>query len=130
MTIELSMLMLSAGVLMAGVMFQGANGLLVFGAVKQAGPRDGPREIPALLGRCARSVQNQLESLAMFAPVVLIAHVTDTHSDMTVLGAQMYGLARIAYMPSYWLGIPYIRTVLWTVGLVGTIMVAWPVLTG
>lgn len=130
MTIELWMLLASVGMLMAGIVFQGVTGLVAFGALRQAGARDEARDNPKLVGRGARAVQNQLESLAMFTPVVLIAHVTDTHTVTTVMGAQLYALARVAYMPSYWLGIPFIRTMLFTAGLVGTVMVAWPLLTG
>ena len=129
MTVELWMLLISVGVLMAGAVFQGIVGLIAYGPVRQAGARDEKREPGRVEGRAARAMQNQLESLAMFTPVVLAAHLADVHSAMTVMGAQIYALARVAYMPAYWMGIPFVRTVIFTAGLVGTILIAGAVIS-
>ncbi|MEO7935944.1 MAG: MAPEG family protein, partial [Dokdonella sp.] len=39
------------------------------------------------------------------------------------LGAQLYFWARLAYLPTYAAGIPYLRTVIWGVAIVGLAMV-------
>jgi uncharacterized MAPEG superfamily protein len=40
-----------------------------------------------------------------------------------MLGAQLYFWARIAFVPVYALGIPVVRTLVWTVSLVGIVLV-------
>ena len=127
MTTELWMLMAGLGILVARIIAQGIAGLIAFGPLRQAGPRDEPREPHKLMGRTTRAVQNQIESLALFAPVVLIAHILDVNTAMSALGATIYALSRMVYMPTYWLGVPFVRTLLFTGGLVGSFMVAWPI---
>lgn len=127
MTTELWMLMAGVGILAAGIVAQGIAGLVAFGPLRQAGPRDEPREPHKLMGRTTRAVQNQIESLALFTPAVLVAHLLDANTATSALGATIYGISRALYMPSYWLGIPFIRTLLFTGGLVGTVMVALPI---
>lgn len=129
MTIELWTLLASAGVLLAGLVAQGIAGLVAYGPVTQAGPRDGPRESNVMMGRTTRAAQNQIESLALFAPVVLVLQLTGANSELSAMGAMLHLASRVIYMPVYWLGIPFIRTIIFTAGLAGIAMVATPVLT-
>jgi uncharacterized MAPEG superfamily protein len=39
------------------------------------------------------------------------------------LGAQLYFWARVAYVPVYASGIPFARTAVWTVSIIGLVMV-------
>jgi uncharacterized MAPEG superfamily protein len=36
----------------------------------------------------------------------------------------------VVYLPLYWAGVPVVRTLVWTVGMVGIFMVLWPLLAG
>ncbi len=45
---------------------------------------------------------------------------------MTVLGAQLYFWSRLIYVPIYALGIPYLRTLVWTVSMVGIVLLLIP----
>jgi uncharacterized MAPEG superfamily protein len=92
--------------------------------------RDTP---PAPIGttgmRLERAWHNFIESFPFFLGAVLIAQVTGRHSAMGVFGAQLYFWSRVAYVPTYALGIPYLRTVLWIASLAGIGMVMrgiWP----
>lgn len=40
----------------------------------------------------------------------------------TTLGVQLYFWARVAYLPIYVVGIPYLRTLVWTVSMIGIVM--------
>lgn len=40
----------------------------------------------------------------------------------SALGAQLYFWARLAYVPVYAAGIPYLRTLVWVVSIVGIIL--------
>ena len=73
-------------------------------------------------GRLDRARANFLETFPLFVAVVLIAHLLQRHSGMTVLGAQLYFWARLAYVPVYAAGIPYLRTLIWAVSIVGIVL--------
>ncbi|NMW25670.1 hypothetical protein HFP05_15275, partial [Rhodanobacter denitrificans] len=70
-----------------------------------------------------RARANFLETFPLFVAVVLAAHLLQRHGDMTVLGAQLYFWARLAYVPVYAAGIPYLRTLIWAASIVGIALV-------
>jgi len=79
-------------------------------------------------GRLDRARANFLETFPLFAAVVLAAQLLQHHDAMTVLGAQFYFWARLAYVPVYAAGIPYLRTLIWAVSIVGIALVLVPLL--
>jgi len=74
-------------------------------------------------GRLDRARANFLETFPLFAAAVLAAHLLQRHDNLTVLGAQLYFWARLAYVPAYAAGIPYLRTLIWAVSIVGIVLV-------
>ena len=88
------------------------------------GPRDTPSPAPVgkVTGRLQRAQQNLFETLPLFAAAVLIAHVADRTGALTYWGAVLYLAARVLYVPLYAAGIPVVRSLVWSVGLVGLIM--------
>jgi uncharacterized MAPEG superfamily protein len=94
-------------------------------AIAQVGllPLVGNREnLPAFAGwagRAQRAHRNMLESLAIFAALVLVAQIAGKTNGATALGAQLFFWARVAYAPVYVIGIPGLRTALWGVSFVG-----------
>ena len=93
-----------------------------------AGARDGVTDKGVMLGRARRANANMAESLMMFVPLILVAHVTGNLNGMTELGAGLFLAARILYAPIYWFGIPWIRTLVWAVGLTGIVLIFLQVL--
>lgn len=96
-----------------------------------AGSRD--EEAPPLrgvAGRLDRALRNFLETFPLFAAIVLVAHVSDTHDSFTEWGARLYFWARVVYVPLYAAGIPLIRSLVWNVATVGIlpliVAVLWP----
>ena len=83
------------------------------------GNREGMPEITGWGGRAARAHRNMLESLVLFAALVLTAVVAGKTNSMTLLGAQLFFWARVAYALVYVAGIPYLRTAAWAVSIVG-----------
>ncbi len=89
-----------------------------------AGPRDvTPPPLGQLAARMSRASVNFLETFAFFAAAVLAVMVAGKSSETTVLGAQIYFWARVVYIPFYALGVPYVRTLVWAVSLIGLVMV-------
>ena len=128
MTIELWMLLAGVAVLMSGTLFQAFAGLFAYGPAAQLGPRDEARAIGRFVGRGERAVRNHIEALLMFAPAVLIAHAAGVNTPLTELGAWIWAVARTAYMPLYWFGVPVARTFAFMGGVAGVGLVITPVL--
>lgn len=85
-----------------------------------AGPRDGDTPpLNAMGGRLDRAWKNYVETLPMFVGAVLIEAMAGHGSALGPLGAQLYFWGRVAYLPLYASGVPYLRTVAWTVAIAG-----------
>jgi uncharacterized MAPEG superfamily protein len=94
------------------------------GLAWNASARDGePRPLGDVAGRVNRGFQNFLETFPMFAAAVLAVVLLDRGDAQTALGAQLYFWARLAYIPAYASGIPYVRSAIWAVSLVGLLLV-------
>jgi uncharacterized MAPEG superfamily protein len=89
-----------------------------------AGNRESLPEPTPLMGRADRAAKNMLENMVMFAPLVLIAHVSGTANDSVLLGCQVFVASRLAYFPIYIAGIPWVRTLCWAGGVAGMAMIA------
>ena len=89
-----------------------------------AGNREGLGELPGMAGRAKRAHLNMIENLVLFAALVLIAAVGGKANAMTAMGAMIFFWARLAYAIAYLIGIPWLRTVLWFVSVVGMAIIA------
>ena len=103
-----------------------ASGRLMWnvGARDQEGPPLGK-----IAGRVERAWQNYLQTFPIFAAVVLLAAALNRHNASTALGAELYFFSRVAHVVIYAAGIPFLRTIVWTVSIVGIVLVllgAWP----
>lgn len=87
------------------------------------GNREGMQEIPGWGGRAVRAHRNMLESLVLFAALVLTAVAAGRTNSMTLLGAQLFFWARVAYALIYVAGIPYLRTAAWAVSIIGLALI-------
>jgi len=100
-----------------------------YGAKWNVGARDGDLPpLDPLAGRLARAQANYLETFPLMAAAVLIVSVADLETRWTALGALIWLGARLVYLPLYAFGVPVVRTLVWTLGLVGLLMVLWPAL--
>ena len=123
MSIELTMLVYSTTLLLVLVLIQATVGVRAQGLTPMAGPRDNLPEPKPFQARTKRVVDNHREGLTMFAPLVLAAALAHVSNHWTALGAQLFFYSRVAHAVLYLAGAPMIRPLVWTVGLVGTLMV-------
>ena len=86
--------------------------------VATLGTRDNPPETGVLGARSERALRNSEEALLVFLPLALLAQPVEG----ALLGAQIFVLARIAYVPVYIIGVPVLRSVIWAVGVVGLVL--------
>ena len=95
----------------------------VSGLMFGAGNRDNyPDEVP-WAGRADRAAKNMMESMLVFVGLVAAAQGMGVSNDATTLGATLFFWARLIYFPVYVAGIPWLRTGVWTVGIVGLVII-------
>jgi len=93
-----------------------------------AGNREGLAPFTGWAGRATRAHRNMLESLVLFAALVLVAVFAGKTNATTLLGAQIFLWARVAYALIYLVGIPWLRTAAWLVSVVGLALIFFQVL--
>jgi uncharacterized MAPEG superfamily protein len=123
MTPELAYLVWSAALTFVLVLVAVSGATLQVGLPKLAGNREGLPEITGWAGRAARAHDNMLESLVLFAILVLVAQIAGVRNGMTLLGAQLFFWGRVAHAISYLIGIPWVRTAAWGVSVLGLALI-------
>ena len=73
--------------------------------------------------RAGRASWNFLETFVFFAVAVLVVEITQRTNTHTAMGVQLYFWARLAYLPVYVIGIPYLRTLIWAISILGLLHV-------
>jgi uncharacterized MAPEG superfamily protein len=123
MSVELRLLAYSVGLLFVLILVQASAATRAQGAKVMAGNRDHLPPPKPFQGRSMRALQNHIEAMMMFAPLVLIAAVQGIHTDLTELGARLFFYGRVAHGFTYLIGMPYLRTAVWLVSVVGIVMI-------
>ncbi len=123
MTTDLWLLTWSAVLCFAQVSIAASGGTLKMGLPAAAGNREDVAELTGWEARSGRAHRNMLENLLLFAVLILVAHVTGKANEMTALGAQIFFWARVVYAGLYLAGVPWARTVVWVVSVVGMVIV-------
>ena len=92
------------------------------------GNRDNMPALAGWAGRADRAHHNMLENLVLFAALVLTASLAGKSNDTVVLGAQIFFWARLVYAGVYLIGIPWLRTGVWLVSMIGLVLIFLQVL--
>ena len=121
--IELSLLIWTAALTILQMLVSALGSISQIGLTTLAGNRDNLTETTGWASRAQRAHRNMLESIAVFAILVMSAHHLNISNDMTVLGAQLFFWGRVAFSIIYIAGIPWVRTAAWGVSLVGLILI-------
>ena len=130
MSADLKYLLLSSVLCFAQMLIAAAGANQQIGLPTLAGNREGLPEITGWAGRARRAHLNMIENLVLFAALVLIAAVAGKANATTAMGAMLFFWARLAYAVVYLIGIPWLRTLLWFVSVIGMAMIAWVLLQG
>lgn len=123
MPIELQLLVWAAILTLIQMLVAAAGAQQQVGLSALAGNRD---NLPPLTGwamRAQRAHVNMLESLVIFAIFVLVAQAAGRLDETTALGAQIFFWGRVAYALVYLAGVPWVRTLVWAVSVVGLLMI-------
>ncbi len=113
--LELSVVLFIAHVVCQAVLAQGE-----FGQPFLLSPRDEQPPARGLaIGRATRALHNFTENYGPFVAMDLALIVTGHTGG---LGAAVWLVARVIYLPLYLTGIPVARTVIWGISIVGLVM--------
>ncbi len=123
-TTELTVLGYSFILFLAHMMVQASTALKDQGAAFNAGPRDEPPPLGAVAGRAQRTFNNFKESYPIFIALALGLAITGRSGGMAATGAWIWLAARIAYIPLYLLGVPYLRSLAFGISAAGLVMMA------
>jgi len=92
------------------------------------GNRDHQRPLTVVGERAARALGNMQEGLPVFLALALMNMIAAPGAGLAVTGAWVFLIARILYVAIYLAGVPVVRTLCWTAGLVGLGMMVAPLL--
>jgi uncharacterized MAPEG superfamily protein len=120
---ELMWLLWAVALTVVQMLIAVSGATLQVGLPRLAGNRDGMPPLTGWVGRAERAHYNMLESLVLFAALVVIAVLSNKTSSTTLMGAQIFVWARLAYALIYLAGIPWLRTVVWLVSMIGLVMI-------
>ena len=92
------------------------NMIIVRGLIDAVGYHENPKPLAPWATRMKAAHLNAIENLAVFAALVLIAHVVGVNNDTTALVCVIYFWARVAHFVVYTFRIPWVRTIAFLVG--------------
>ena len=123
MTIELKLLVWCAVLALIQLLVAVVTAIMQVGLVPLVGNRENLPAFEGLAGRAQRAHRNMLESLVIFAILVITAQLAGKTSAATAFGAQLFFWGRLGYAPVYVIGIPWLRTGLWAIAFVGMLLI-------
>jgi uncharacterized MAPEG superfamily protein len=92
------------------------------GAVYALSSRDEARAVSPLTGRLTRGLRNFIETYPAFVALALALAVTGKHGGLGATGALVWFWARVVYVPVFAAGIAGLRTGVWTVSMIGIVL--------
>ena len=102
-----------------------------YGVEWNMGARDAQMPpLDPLAGRLLRAQANLYETLPLFIGALLGAAILARLGWKTQLGASLYFVGRLIYLPLYAAGIPKLRTLIWFVSVIGLLLTLWAMMFG
>lgn len=127
MTPELTVLTLAALLQVVQYVLMSVPANLELGPAKTTSPRDRDRlggdlqdQLSIKTARLYRALNNHFEGLILFGIACTVVTVSGQSSPVTAALAWTYLVARILYVPAYWLGLRPWRSLIWMVGFCAT----------
>ena len=78
--------------------------------------------------RLMRAHDNAVENLVVFAALVLVANAAGISNGVVAGAPVVYFWARVVHAVAYTFGVPWVRTLAFTVGFVAQAAIAWQIL--
>ena len=130
---NIEFIMLGAVILLAlvNILWAGNVRTKQYGTEWNMGARDDTMPpLNPLAGRLLRAQGNLYETLPLFIAALLGAAFLDRLGWKTEVGASLYVLGRLVYLPLYAAGVPKVRTLVWGVAMMGLLLCWWALMFG
>jgi uncharacterized MAPEG superfamily protein len=88
-------------------------------------PRAQQAELTGFGARALAAHQNAFESLAIFAPAILLAIATNNTGAMIEQLAITHVIARVLYNIAYLINIGTVRSIIWAIGIVSSFTIIY-----
>jgi uncharacterized MAPEG superfamily protein len=102
--------------------------VLVRGLLDAVGYPENPKPQSPWARRLMKAHDNAVENLVVFAALVLAAQVAGISNGAIATAAMVYFWARVVHAVAYTFGVPWVRTLAFTVGWICQIVIAWQLL--
>ncbi|ODT66341.1 MAG: hypothetical protein ABS75_28190 [Pelagibacterium sp. SCN 63-23] len=122
MSIELTLLIWSAALAFAYLMVQSTAYRLDYGLAHAGSQRDNERAPNKWTTRGNRALRNFLETYGIFIALAVATEMSGRSDALTQWGVQIWFWARWAYLPAYFIDIPLMRSGIWTISLIGLVL--------
>ena len=120
---DLKLLVWAVALTLVQAVISAIGAQLQVGLPMLAGNRENMPPLTGWADRAARAHRNMLENLVLFVALVLVAQVTGKANAMTAMGAELFFWARLVYVPVFLAGIPWVRTGVWAVSILGLVLI-------
>lgn len=100
----------------------------VRGLVDAVGYPENPKPQSAWAQRLMKAHGNAVENLVVFAALVLVAHAVGVTNAAIAGASVVYFWARVVHAVAYTFGVPWVRTLAFSVGFFSQAVVAWQIL--
>ena len=131
MKLEFTMLGATIALALVNILWAGNVRTKQYGIDWNMGARDGDMPpLNPLAGRLLRAQANLYETLPLFIAALLGAAILGRLGWKTEVGASLYFVGRLIYLPLYAAGVPKVRTMVFGVSLVGLILCWWALMFG
>ena len=100
----------------------------VRGLMDAVGYPENPKPQSLWAQRMMRAHANAVENLVVFAALVLVANAAGISNGAIATAAMVYFWARVVHALAYTFGVPWVRTLAFTVGWICQAVIAWQIL--
>lgn len=122
MSVELTLLVWSAALALAYLIVQSTAYRLDYGIKFAGSQRDGERAPNKWTARGNRALRNFLETYPIFIALAVATELSGRSDGLTQWGSQIWFWARWAYLPGYFVPWPFVRSAIWTVSMLGLLL--------
>ena len=129
-SMELTMLMWASILYVVQVLLGALAADMQNGMAWGLGNREKSPMVEGWGGRAQRAYVNMSENLLPFACLVLIAYSLDRTGEMSVLGAEIFLVSRLAYAVFYIAGVKVLRTLAYFGGVAGMVLIIVQLFSG
>ena len=109
--------------LLVQLVLQTIAGVSELGLGYAVSARDEGRQVKGVYAaRITRAFYNLLETFVVFVALALALAISGKAGGLGATGAWVWFWARVVYVPAYAIGIPFVRTLVWTVSAIGLVL--------